>query len=238
MPETYPVSEIFASVQGEGAQSGTAMVFVRMAGCTVGKPYPKYQHNFVNESPHSDFPIWQNQCTIYDGRTFPCDTDYRKKRVMTVEEIVADIRAQNPLCNWVSITGGEPLMHDLDDLIFALKNEPYSLHLETSGTIQPRKGSSCLQLLMDFDYVVVSPKNPFIEEYCELSDEIRLLVDCEFQWSTLPRKILDNSDRVWISPVNFTDSINRSNVDKCLEILLKHPEVRLSIQMHKVIGAR
>src|SRR4051812_2738266 len=95
---TYPISEIFTSPQGEGLYTGMMMTFIRLAGCSVGRPYPKEKYVVL---PHCEFkciggdpdmghgpncayaksthvlPIYTEQCTLYDGRTFACDTDYR-----------------------------------------------------------------------------------------------------------------------------------------------------------------
>lgn len=224
----YPVSEIFYSTQGEGGQSGRAMIFVRLAGCTVGKRYPKEEYENIL------LPIWQNQCTIYDGRQFPCDTDYRKTETLSAAQIVDRCKQLAPDCDWVSITGGEPLMHDIAALCDVLHDNDYHLHLETSGTI-PLKG---IHLSEMFEYVVVSPKFPFLDEYVYEAAEIRILVGPGFQWFNLPKSIHEASSKVWISPVGEADALIPENMRRCVELQQYHPDVRISLQIHKLLKVR
>jgi 7-carboxy-7-deazaguanine synthase len=222
----YPVSEIFYSIQGEGAQSGMPMVFVRLAGCTVGKPYT------TTYKSENDLKVFQTECTTWDGRKFPCDTDYRKKMSMTTIKIVEEIRKLTTDCKWICITGGEPMMHNLTPLLKFLKEEGFLTHLETSGTTLYYDSVSYI------DWVVVSPKFPFNDMFAQLGDEIRILVDNEFSWSKLPESVRKNSHKVWISPINDVDSINPVNAGICSEIAKEHPEIRISLQIHKILGVR
>src|SRR6266404_9631270 len=98
----YPFAEFFCSPQGEGLHCGQLMNFIRTGGCTVGKPYPKekYIHGTPGENRTLEsewakiaqlslqggpqlLPIYTEMCTTYDGRTFPCDTDYRIRARLT-----------------------------------------------------------------------------------------------------------------------------------------------------------
>lgn len=228
----YPVAEIFRSTQGEGVNSGRAMIFIRLAGCTVGKSYTK------QEKMEHGLQVFQNRCTIYDGRSFPCDTDYRMHEQMSVDQIIHRVKTFMP-CSWISITGGEPLMHDIDSLVEKLGNLRYAVHLETSGTI-PLTPEIRRTLLL-FHHIVVSPKFPYIDEYTILANELRLLVDEHFKWENLPTSIRDAPDsdpRIWISPVNFVDTIDDRNARRCIAIQDQHPNVRISVQLHKLLGVR
>ena len=231
--DKYPVAEIFYSIQGEGEQSGMPMVFVRLAGCTVGKPYT------LEEKKDLGLYVFQNECTTWDGRKFPCDTDYRKTSMMTPVEIVEEIENVAPACTWISLTGGEPLMHNVLPLVEYLKEQNYRLHLETSGTIPVGKdGRKLLDVLTYIDWCVVSPKSPFNDRYALEADEVRILVDEEFDWDNLPESIKNVSQKVWICPVNSLEEINKDNADKCVTIAKAHPETRISLQQHKILGVR
>lgn len=94
--KVYPISEIFVSPQGEGVYQGTMMTFIRLAGCTVGKPFPKEMYvpsqkirpdKSIQNKP-AEFPIYTEKCTLYDGREFACDTDYRVKERLMVEKLL------------------------------------------------------------------------------------------------------------------------------------------------------
>jgi organic radical activating enzyme len=229
--QTYPIAEIFKSVQGEGYNSGLAMIFVRLAGCTVGKPYTTGQREKF------ELHIFQNECTIWDGRKFACDTDYRLHRRMTTEEIINEVKAFGDY-QWISITGGEPLMHDIQELVNGLDDYGYHLHLETSGTIPMT--SRIEETLRFFHHVVISPKHPFLDDYISWGNEFRLLVDDQFDWQKLPQALQEELDegRGWISPVNFADTIDVENAKRCIAIQEQHPNVRISLQIHKLLGAR
>src|SRR5512146_688808 len=93
----YPVAEIFHSIQGEGVFTGTPMLFVRLAGCNVG----------VASSQGS-------VCRTFTGAEFPCDTDYKMTKRASEQEIIQECHEEH-----ICITGGEPFIHDLSDLIHA-----------------------------------------------------------------------------------------------------------------------
>lgn len=101
----YPVTSIFASLQGEGHFVGYRMAFVRLAGCSVTACRIR---NDCDEGP------WKAQWTL------------------RVVDIVDRLKFIGPFAA-VCITGGEPTDHDLLPLISALRDEGWPVHLETSG---------------------------------------------------------------------------------------------------------
>ncbi len=121
------VNEIFYSLQGEGLLAGVPSVFIRLAGCPL--------------------------------RCWWCDTkyalDFNKGRELSIRQIVSKVEKYN--CNYVVITGGEPLAgsdlkirKDLPELLNALKKIKKHITIETSGIIfQP--DLSC-------DLMSISPK--------------------------------------------------------------------------------
>jgi organic radical activating enzyme len=102
------VREIFFSFQGEGPFVGAPQIFLRLHGCNLA-------------------------CTY-------CDTPPVKTvRAFTVEQAahaVRRVRARHPYTNWVSLTGGEPLLWSafIKALIKKL-GVRYSWYLETNGTL-------------------------------------------------------------------------------------------------------
>ena len=111
--------ELFYSLQGEGYHQGKAAFFIRLAGCDVGC-------------------VW---CDVKDS------WDASKHPVLSVEEIVATAAAHPSRI--AIVTGGEPLLHQLDPLTTALKAAGFQTHIETSGS-SPMSGS--------WDWVCLSPK--------------------------------------------------------------------------------
>jgi len=100
----YPVMEHFHTLQGEGAHTGRAAYFIRLAGCDVGCSW----------------------CDVKDS------WDADKHPRMSVKTLVdAALNSKAPI---VVITGGEPLLHDLTALTQALHQAGCKIHLETSGS--------------------------------------------------------------------------------------------------------
>lgn len=122
------VSEIFFSLNGEGLLIGVPTVFVRLSGCNLDCAW--------------------------------CDTPYaRKGTEKSVEDIVKAVRmCDNGFCSWVLITGGEPLIQDIHELVINLKKAGYTIGIETNGSIYKGVLTTC-----DFISVDVKPpssKNP------------------------------------------------------------------------------
>ena len=103
------IAEIFHSLQGEGMYLGEPTTFVRFAGCNLDCSY--------------------------------CDTPLAKAGNKAVEldlqEVLNKIQAITHPDDFVSFTGGEPLlqMDFIAALIPELKKHGYRLYLETNGTL-------------------------------------------------------------------------------------------------------
>jgi 7-carboxy-7-deazaguanine synthase len=98
--------EVFYTIQGEGAWSGNASYFIRLAGCDVGC-------------------VWCDVKESWDASLYPNQT---------ASEIINSFEPSN--CKMVVITGGEPAMYDLTELCEALKDRGYQVHIETSGAYE------------------------------------------------------------------------------------------------------
>lgn len=99
----YPVMEQFYTIQGEGAFSGYAAWFIRLAGCDVGC-------------------VWCDVKDSWDASGYP---------KFTASALAAEAKKSG--ARIVVITGGEPAMYDLTELTQSLKNEGLQVHLETSA---------------------------------------------------------------------------------------------------------
>ena len=111
--------EMFYSLQGEGYHQGKAAYFIRLAGCDVGC-------------------VW---CDVKES------WDASKHPVLSIEEIVSSALAHPG--RLAIITGGEPLLYNLDALTAALKKAGFEINIETSGS-SPMSGN--------WDWVCLSPK--------------------------------------------------------------------------------
>lgn len=95
--------EIFYTIQGEGAWSGCAAHFIRLAGCDVGC-------------------VWCDVKESWDASAYPA---------LSCDEIISKLEKNS--CKIVVITGGEPAIYNLNQLTIALKSAGYKVHIETSG---------------------------------------------------------------------------------------------------------
>ncbi len=99
-----PVMEQFYTIQGEGAFTGSAAYFIRLAGCDVGC-------------------VWCDVKESWNTEGYP---------VLKTTELTS--LAVDSGTNIAVITGGEPTMHDLNILTKDLQSKGIRTHIETSGT--------------------------------------------------------------------------------------------------------
>jgi organic radical activating enzyme len=227
----FPIAEMFGSPQGEGNWSGTYFHFIRMAGCTVGRPYSQQERISLG------LKVYQEKCRSYDGQSFSCDTNYRMATKMTVSELVAETGDTLRVC----LTGGEPLMHHIEPLITALLKAGKRVHIETSGTIDT---ASVLSAAVSFGvwklWICVSPKFGYIPSVLDSCNEIKVLVGQHFDEAGFIAEFgkYMNRDKVFIQPVNDEVMYNRENMARCVDLQKKYQSLRLSLQIHKLLRCK
>jgi organic radical activating enzyme len=155
-----------------------------------------------------------------------CDTDFSGGRDLHVDRILARIRLFP--CRWIVWTGGEPTLQLTDGILRFFRQEGYRQAIESNGH---RPLSALL------DYTAVSPKGK-VEYARELNphvDEIRLpLREGE---APPPIDVLPAARYYFLSPVfSGRAATTNANIDYCVEYIRQHPEWRLSLQIHKLIG--
>lgn len=211
---TYLVAERFKSIQGEGAHTGTPMAFIRFIGCSVGKKV----------------------CAA-------CDTDFDKSYswrgggMYTEHELVDWAFPYKHIC----LTGGEPLDQDLKPIFgeAAVRSQQSDtqFHVETSGTVLSdtltirRHGSL---------WICVSPKPGYLSSAIDRADEIKVIVPGLGPgdgWPTLDDALgwARNGKLVYLQPRNRRLEIDRDSLMYVQDIVREHPELRLSVQMHKIL---
>lgn len=99
------VSEIFYSLQGEGARAGTPTVFIRLQGCKT-----------------------KNACAMSG---IVCDTEFESGRPYSIQELIDYVKATG--CNEITWTGGEPLDQLTDEIVSLFKSKNFYQAIETSG---------------------------------------------------------------------------------------------------------
>ena len=207
---TYSVKECFYTLQGEGAQTGRAAVFLRFAGCNLWSGLERDRSTAV--------------CNF-------CDTDFVGTDGSGGGKFAnADALADHVVAQWrgaqgapyVVCTGGEPLLQIDEALIEALHTRGFEIGVETNGTIEAPAS---------LDWVCVSPKST--AELKQLSgDELKLVYP---QADAPPEKFAKlKFDNFFLQP---KDGPERDAATKaCIAYCLEHPQWRLSLQTHKITG--
>jgi len=228
-----PIAETFHSLQGEGTYVGTPMHFIRLAGCPVGKKasfdFGGMQHDGYH-LPILSNGVMQSMCQTWDGRFFPCDTDFSCHTYKTVDELIGETWEKH-----ICLTGGEPLIHQQSLISSGFFQQVFAkhiqIHIETSGTV-------LLHQALQHDkrvWVTISPKWNCLALMYSFADEVKFLVDENWDESKLE---FSTSAQIYVSPINGEKTVNQENVQRCLKLLEHHPAWRLSCQWHKFLGLR
>jgi len=190
-----PLVEEFFSLQGEGYHTGKAAYFIRIGGCDVG-------------------------CSWCDSR-FSWNPNIHP--MVNADEIIE--RALKSGTNSVVVTGGEPLMWDLDYLCNGLKKNNIKTFIETSGAYK---------LSGKWDWICLSPKRnmPPVEEICSVADELKVIIQNsdDFEWAEKYRKMVNVDCRLFLQPEwsRFNDI-----TPEIVSYIKQYPYWRISLQVHK-----
>jgi 7-carboxy-7-deazaguanine synthase (Cx14CxxC type) len=208
----YAVKEIFLTLQGEGAQAGRTAVFCRFAGCNLWSGRERDRATAV--------------CTF-------CDTDFVGTdgqgggRFDTAPALAADLAGYWPAGQGnrlAVLTGGEPLLQLDAPLVDALHAQGFTIAIETNGTLQPPAG---------VDWICVSPKAA-APLALTTGDELKLVYP---QPLALPERFEQLDFRHFLlQPMDGPDAAR--NTQAAADYCLAHPQWRLSLQTHKVLGLR
>ena len=193
-----PVMEHFYTIQGEGFHAGRAAYFIRLAGCDVGCSWCD-----VKES----WKVDANQ-------------------IMTIDDILNNI--QDAKADFVVITGGEPLIYDLNPLTQALHKAGVEIAIETSGAYS---------FSGEIDWVCLSPKkfkNPLEEVYSK-AQELKIIVynNNDFKWAVDEASKVSSSCKLLLQP-------EWSKEEKMLPLVIdfvkENPKWQISLQTHKYMN--
>lgn len=197
----YKVKEIFGpTIQGEGSSCGTAVMFLRLSGCNrwSGKSEDKAK----------------SICNF-------CDTDFLDGDMLSAKQIVNKLKLLSIGIKTVVISGGEPLLQVDENLLIELKNEGYSIHLETNGS-RALKG-----LLQYFSHISMSPKQTIDKTRLEYCDDIKLL------YPPIGSGIDYDSFRYFQTKQFYIQPLWESDKKLSLDFIFSNPNIKLSAQMHK-----
>lgn len=233
-PYRYAVAEAFATIQGEASWTGTPSVFVRLMGCPVGCPWCDTRPTW-DAAP--DQVIAELPFGPRIGAVDPKARTMTHAR-MTAALIAAMARANAPARHAV-ITGGEPLMQPLGELVRALAAQRFDVvQIETSGTAELGDLPGWATGL----WVTVSPKigmpggRAIVPAAVRRANEIKWPVgkpaDLERLTEFLATYGVHPSVPVWLQPLSMSDKATAL----CVAAAQQQGRWRISVQTHKYLG--
>ncbi len=228
--KTYRVKEIFYTLQGEGAQAGRPSVFCRFSKCNLWNGKEESRAQSVCDFCDTDF----------------VGTDGENGGIYTAAELVkliASLWPGNPTPNskstnqgipYIVCTGGEPLLQLDEPLIETMHDYGFEVAVETNGTLPAPEG---------LDWICLSPK----------ADAELVLIECDELKLVYPQPLAmpESFDFIqathrYLQPMadasleyivsDAHEGLSQSNTQKTTHYCLKHPQWKLSLQTHKMLG--
>ena len=157
-----------------------------------------------------------------------CDTEHGAFREMTAEEIVREMQAYG--CGRACVTGGEPSLQLDKELVDALHDAGFRIHVETNGTRPLPEG---------VDWVTLSPKTdvPGLKGdgtvVLEKADEVKVVYagGVDEKWAAFP------AEWHFLQPCDVGDpEKNRAILAETIDHVRRNPLWRLSLQTHKLMN--
>ena len=193
-----PLMEEFYTIQGEGYHSGKAAYFIRLGGCDVGCHWCD-----VKESWDADLhPLTLSDEIVKNACKYPGKA--------------------------VVITGGEPLIYNLDYLTKSLKNSGIATFIETSGAY-PLSG--------DWDWICLSPKKfkaprPDVTPF---ANELKVIVfnKSDFSWAEEHAKMVAPNCKLYLQP-EWSKSSEMTPL--IIDYVMNNPRWEISLQTHKFLN--
>lgn len=211
MKNEFHVSEIFSSIEGEGKRTGYMSIFIRLTGCNLRCSY--------------------------------CDTKYAQvqgrddSEVLSIDELIDKIK----VFQWkrITLTGGEPLLHDVKDLLWRLCIAGYEVNIETNGAVPLlKKRYANIFYTMDWKCPSSGENGKMLKENLSLltrDDVLKFVVGNETDLNEMKRIVSEyqrEKPLFYVSPI-FGEIEPAEIVEYIKENKLK--DVCVQIQLHKII---
>jgi 7-carboxy-7-deazaguanine synthase len=208
---TYSVKEIFYTLQGEGANSGSPAVFCRFAGCNLWSGREEDRTTAICRFCDTDFVGTNGE----GGGKFDSPD-------ALASAILAKWPSPDASRRFVVFTGGEPALQLDEPLLEAVHARKFRIAIETNGT---------LKLPLGLDWVCVSPKAG-TELATRIGDELKLVYPQAGASPTMYETL--QFKHFFLSPMDGPE--RGRNTALAIQYCQGHPQWRLSLQVHKIVG--
>lgn len=190
--------EHFYTLQGEGFHQGKAAYFIRLGGCDVGC-------------------VWCDVKDSWDAGKYP---------MVPISELLHVVK--QTATQIVVITGGEPLMHDLEALTNLFSEAGLKMHIETSGAY-PLSGL--------WDWICLSPKKfkAPLEAILPLANELKVVIfnKSDFDWAEKYAATISPHCQLYLQPEWEKAALVTPLI---IEYIKANPQWELSLQIHKYVN--
>ena len=195
---SLPLMEHFYTLQGEGRYTGHPSYFIRLGGCDVGC-------------------VW---CDVKES------WDASKHPQVAIEDMVGFV--ENSKAPIAVITGGEPLMHNLDALTALLQHNKIRTHIETSGAHH---------LTGAWNWICLSPKKfkAPLDEVVVAANELKVVVyhKSDFEWAEHYAAKVNDDCLLYLQP---EWSKEKEITPLIINYIHQNPKWILSMQTHKYLN--
>jgi 7-carboxy-7-deazaguanine synthase len=193
-----PLMEEFYTIQGEGYNTGKAAYFIRLGGCDVGCHWCD-----VKESWNAEL------------------------HALTHADTIVEHAAIHPAKN-VVVTGGEPLIYNLDYLTSKLQQQGIKTFIETSGAY-PLSGQ--------WDWICLSPKKfkaPTLS-VAQKADELKVIVfnKSDFEFAEQNALLVAPGCKLFLQP---EWSKAKEMTPLIVDYVMNNPKWEISLQTHKFLN--
>jgi 7-carboxy-7-deazaguanine synthase len=193
-----PLMEDFYTIQGEGYNTGKAAYFIRLGGCDVGCH-------------------WCDVKESWDAELHP----------LTASDTIVENASRYP-SKAVVITGGEPLIYNLDYLTHTLQQRGIKTFIETSGAYR---------LSGSWDWICLSPKKfkAPMQEVADKANELKVIVfnKSDFAFAEHHAKLVGPNCKLYLQP---EWSKSQEMIPLIVEYVMNNPHWEVSLQTHKYLN--
>lgn len=211
---SYSVREMYYTLQGEGAQTGRPAVFLRFAGCNL----------WSGREQDRAAAICKFCDTEFIGTAGPGGGKFASAAVLAAAVRSFWPHAAERHQPFVVCTGGEPLLQLDRDAVEALHQRGFAVSIESNGTLPAPAG---------VDWICISPKAdaPVVQTS---GNELKLVYPQE-EHGAQPRRFENfDFDHFFLQPLD--NERKEDNTRAAVAYCLEHPQWKLSLQTHKILG--